>query len=273
MDFTLNSMFGIKDRVIAVTGGCGGIGYGLCEAMAALGAKIAIVDFNAERTSAAAEELSKKYGVEARGYITNITQNDSVSDTFEKIYNDFGSLYGLVNCAGTSHVKFLSAMDIEDWQKVMDVNLRGTVLCTKYAGKYMEKSGVGRVINISSLASTHGKPGYTAYTPSKSAIDGFTFTLGAEWGRKNITVNAIAPVFVLTDINRSQYDDVDAAVRRMKDNNPQGKICSPELLSGLTVFLMSDSAEFVNGQVIGCDGGCTRGDIGGFKPEGFVPAT
>lgn len=242
------------------------------QALAALGAKIAIVDYDAEKLEPSVKKLSETYGVEARGYATNITEDSSVSETFEKIYSDFGSLYGLLNCAGTSHVEFLSTMEIEKWQRVMDINLRGSVLCTKYAGKYMEKGGVGRVINFSSLAATHGKPGYTAYTPSKCAIDGFTFTLGAEWGRKNITINAIAPVFVLTDINRNQFDDLDAALRRMRDSNPQGRVCSPELLSGLVVFLMSESASYVNGQTIGCDGGISKGDIHGFKPEGFVPA-
>ncbi len=271
MEYTLPSMFGVEGRVVAVTGGAGGIGGGLCEALAALGAKVAIIDVNEEKMEKQIALIKEQSpDAEVRGYKTNITEDASVKATFEQITADFGELWGLVNCAGITHVTFLTEMDIERWQAVMNVNLRGSVLCAKYAGIEMMKTGKGgRVINISSLASTHGKPGYTAYTPSKSAIDGFTFTLAAEWGLKGITVNAIAPVLVITDINRDVWEKNPEGVQRFKENNPMGRMCSPELLSGLMVFLLSDSANYVSGQVIGCDGGSTRGDVAGIKPQGF----
>ena len=268
MEFNLQSMFGIDGKVVAVTGGAGGIGGGLAENLCRLGARVAIIDMNQEAMDARVADIREKVpGADVRTYQTDITNVESVEKTFEGIYNDFGSVYGLVNCAGISHVTWLSEMDIEAWQKVMDVNVRGTVLCTKIAGRYMDKEGVGRIINISSLASTHGKPKYTAYTPSKSAVDGFTFTLAAEWGLKGITVNAIAPVLVVTGINRHQWNDDN--LQLAKEGNPQGRICSPDLLTGLLVFLLSESSSYVNGQVIGCDGGSTRGDIGMIKPQNF----
>ena len=268
MEFTTNSMFSVEDKVVVITGGCGGIGGGLAEILAELKAKVALIDINQERLDAKAAEITEKTGnTEVFGIEANITDEESVRKAMAAINDRFGSIYGLVNCAGITHVKYLSEMNIEDWQAVMNVNVRGTVLCTKVAGEYMRKNHLGRVINFSSLASTHGKPQYCAYTPSKSAIDGFTFTLAAEWARLGITVNAIAPVFVLSVMTKKQWAGKEDQLAKLTDMNPQGRNCSPELLSGLLVFLLSESASYVSGQVIGCDGGSTRGDVTMFKPE------
>ena len=262
MEYTLESMFGIKGKVVVITGGCGGIGSGLAEAVGSLGARVALIDMNEEKLADMAAQLAEKTGAEVRGYAANITDEESVKKAFAAIYEDFGSVYGLVNCAGISFVRPLAEMDIDRWQAVMDVNVRGTVICAKTAAYYMEKERVGRIINISSLASTHGKPQYTAYTPSKAAVDGFTITLATELARRGITVNSVRPVFMLTAINRAQYaDNLSGAVEAAKSRIPQHRVCSPELLSGLVVFLLSESSSFVDGQLIGCDGGSTFGDI------------
>lgn len=267
MEYTLESMYGIAGKVIAVTGGCGGIGRGFAESLASLGAQVAILDLKQDICDQVAAELAAQTGATVRGYGLDITDEKQVMETFDKVDEDFGSVYGLVNCAGISHVEFLSTMPIDAWQKVMDVNVRGTLLCTREAGKHMAKNRIGRVVNISSLGSHVGKPGYTAYTPSKAAINGFTWTLAIEWGRKNITVNAISPVFVLTAINRKQWANVPNIEEVMANNNPAGKCCSPELMSGLLVFLLSESASFVNGQVIGCDGGASAGMFSDMMPQ------
>lgn len=267
MEYTLNSMYGISGKTVVVTGGCGGIGYGLCQALSALGAKVAILDMNPENSAKKAAELEAQTGNMVRGYAANVADEPSVEAAFEKIEADFGSVYGLVNCAGISHVTPLSKMPMDAWQRVIDVNLRGTVICSKVAQKYMRKQRVGRIINISSLASTVGKVGYTAYTPSKAAIDGFTYTLAVELGRLNITVNAIAPVFVLTEINKKQWAGVDNIEEKMSEGNPMGKICSPQRLAGLMVFLLSDAADFITGEVIGCNGGMTHGLVSPMFPQ------
>ena len=266
MNYTTTEMFGIEGRVVAITGGCGGIGYGLAEGLAKLGAKIALIDINQEKLEEAAKKLAEKTGAQVRGYSANITDEASVDAAFEKIYRDFGSVYGLINCAGISHVSPLSSMPMDRWEAVMDVNVRGTVICCKAAGRYMAKNHEGRIINISSLAATHGKPGYTAYTPSKAAVNGFTFTLAAEWGRLGINVNSVSPVMVVTDINRGQVEADPDYLPRICSTIPQGRICSPELLCGTMVFLLSEASSYVTGQNIGCDGGCQNGDISVIKP-------
>ena len=261
-------MFGIENRVVVVTGGCGGIGGGLAEILAKLGAKVAIIARNQARIDAKVEAIREASGnPDVFGVMADIVDEASVRQAMAAIYDHFGSIYGLVNCAGTTHVEYLSTMSIEDWQAVMDANLRGTVICTKAAGEYMRKNHLGRVINFSSLASTHGKPQDTAYTPSKAAVDGFTFTLAAEWARLGITVNAIGPAFVLSEMTRKQWAGKEDQLAGMEERNPQGRSCSPELLAGPVVFLLSESAGYINGQVIGCDGGLTRGDVSLFKPE------
>lgn len=260
MEYTLQSMFGIEGKVVAVTGGCGGIGSGLAEALSYLGAQVAILDLDQGKCEEAAQALAVKTGNPVRGYGLNITDEAEVTDTFEQVCRDFGSLYGLVNCAGVTHVEFLRTMPIDAWQRVMDVNIRGTLLCTREAGKHMAENRVGRIINISSLGSHVGKPGYAAYTTSKAAVDGFTWTMAIEWARKNITVNAIAPVFVPGVMTRQQWGDrLDEMLKVFAEGNPCGMVCSPELMSGLVAFLLSDSARFITGQIIGCDGGASAG--------------
>lgn len=262
----IDELFGIADKVVAITGGCGGIGQGLAEGIGLQGAKIALLDMNQDKLNEVVLKLIEKTGTEVRGYAVDITNESSVEAAFEKIYNDFGSVYGLINCAGISHVAPLSQMPIDRWAAVMDVNVKGTVICCKVAGKYMAKKHAGRVINISSLAATHGKPGYTAYTPSKAAINGLTFTLAAEWARLGINVNSVSPVMVVTDINRHQVEDDPDYLPRIASTIPQGRICSPELLCGTMIFLLSEASSYVTGQNIGCDGGSQNGDISVIKP-------
>lgn len=255
-------LFSIKDRVVAITGGCGGIGSGLAEGLLNLGAKVAILDMNQEKLEAVSKALAEKTGGEVRGYSVNITDEASVDACFAKIEQDFGSVYGLINCAGISHVAPLSQMPMDRWQAVMDVNVKGTVICCKVAGKYMYKQEAGSIINISSLAATHGKPGYTAYTPSKAAINGLTFTLAAEWGKLGIRVNSVSPVMVVTDINRKQVEGDPEYLERILSTIPQHRLCDPDLLVGTMAFLLSDASSYMTGQNIGCDGGTQNGDVG-----------
>lgn len=259
-------IFSIKDKVIAVTGGCGGIGSGLVRGLADLGARVAVLDRSSDKLEKMLASLREETGAELRGYVVNITDESDVAATFDEIEEDFGCVYGLINCAGTSFVAPLSEMPMERWQSVMDVNVKGTVICSKEAGKHMYKNGCGRIVNISSLAATHGKPGYTAYTPSKSAVNGLTFTLAAEWARLGINVNSVSPVMVVTDINRRQVEEDPEYLERILSTIPNGKLCSPEALLGTIVFLLSDASSYVTGQNIGCDGGAQNGDIAVIKP-------
>lgn len=266
MKYDVEEMFGVRDKVVVVTGGCGGIGQGLAEGLAALGAIVALLDMNQQKLDSIAAGIAQKTGATVQGYAADIIDEAGVEAVFETINADLGPVYGLINCAGISYVAPLSQMPMDRWAAVMDVNVKGTVICCKVAGKYMAQNHAGRVVNISSLAATHGKPGYTAYTPSKAAINGLTFTLAAEWARLGINVNSVSPVMVVTDINRHQVEEDPDYLPRINSTIPQGRICSPELLLGTMVFLLSEASSYVTGQNIGCDGGCQNGDISVIKP-------
>lgn len=268
MNYTLESMFGIRDRVVVVTGCYGALGGELCGILARLGCKVACVGHDPEKSRLFAEEVVRSTGGEAKGYGMNIQEEASVAETFAAIDRDFGSIWGLINTAGTTYVSFLRQMDFEKWQNVMDVNTKGTLLCDKYAQKYMEKQRAGRIIHISSPAAAQGKPGYTAYTASKAAVDGMTKCLAQEWGRMGITVNSVWPSYMPGIMNRKQWGaEAEKREQEMAQINPQGRNCSADLMSGLLVFLLSDSSSFVNGQIIACDGGWNCGHFSKALPQ------
>lgn len=261
-------MFGIEGRVVAVTGCCGALGSGLCEILAQLGARVACIGHDTEKSEALAAQVHEKTGGDARGYAMDLCSEQSVAETFAAIDRDFGSIWGMINTAGTTYVSFLREMDFAKWQHVLDVNTRSTLLCDRYAEKYMEKQCAGRIINISSPAAAQGKPGYTAYTASKSAVDGMTKCLAQEWGRMGITVNSVWPSFMPGVMTRQQWgEEAEQREREMAEINPQGRNCSAELMSGLLVFLLSDSSSFVNGQIIACDGGWNSGHFTKSLPQ------
>ena len=271
MAFTTESMFGIKDRPIIVTGGAGGMGSEYSKTFAELGAKVAVLDVVQERIDQTVAKIKEEVpGAQVVGYAVDITDETSVDTVFGKVYDDFGSIWGVINCAGITHVEFLRTMDIsKDWQRVMDVNCKGTLIVDKYAAKYMsiDRKG-GRIINVSSPASRTGKPGYTPYTASKAAVDGITRTLAIELGRRNITVNAIWPSFIVSVMTKQQWGDgLDAFVERIKSRSVQGRLCRPDLMVGLLVFLLSDSASYINGQIIATDGGANAGTFSDALPQ------
>lgn len=270
MQFTTESMFGIKDRPIIVTGGAGGMGSVYCRVFAELGAKVAVLDVNQERCDQTVADIKEAVpGAQVIGLSVDITSEESVDRVFGEVYDTFGSIWGMINCAGITHVEFLRTMDVAKWQRVMDVNAKGTLIVDKYAGKYMSKDRRGgRIINVSSPASRTGKPGYTPYTASKAAVDGITRTLAIEWGRRGITVNAIWPSFIVSVMTKAQWGDgLDAFVNRIKGSSIQGRLCDPELMVGMLVFLLSDSASYINGQIIALDGGANAGTFNANLPQ------
>ena len=181
MNYTLDSLFGVKDEVIVVCGGTRGIGREIANGLADLGAKLAIVATKQFACDQAAEELKARGAQDAIGCAADVTDFAAVQAAFAKIYEHYQKIDGLVNCAGINKALPLLEIDMADFNQVVDVNFTGIVHCCKAAGPYMLPAHKGRIVNVSSLSALQGKAKYTAYSASKAAINGFTRALSTEW--------------------------------------------------------------------------------------------
>ncbi len=240
----------VKDKVIIITGGAGGIGKETAKLLAKEGAKVVIFDINEERLIEAKKEI-EKYGI-VEAIKADVTDFKSVSDAVNKVYEKFGKIDVLINNAGITRDGFLSKMDLEDWNKVIAVNLTGVFNTTKAVVPYMLERGEGNIISISSVVGVYGNIGQTNYAASKAGIIGMTKTWAKELGRKGIRANAVAPGFIKTEMTAKVPEKV---INIMIEKTPLGRMGEPEDVANLLLFLSSDESSFINGQVIGVDGG------------------
>jgi 3-oxoacyl-[acyl-carrier protein] reductase len=241
----------LQDRVAIVTGGTRGIGLGICEALAECGAKIACIGTNSEKMHAALEKI-RKHNTDAEGYLCNVANTEEVEKTVESILAKFGKVDILVNNAGITDDVPLGAMKDEQWDKVIAVNLRGPFLFTRACTKPMRRAKSGRIINITSISGLIGNKGQANYSASKAGLIGFTRTASKELAGKNITVNAIAPGFVETDMT--------AVLPEVYNNEilnpiPLARPTRPAAIPNAVLYFASDEASFVTGQILTIDGG------------------
>lgn len=247
----------LKDRVAIVTGGTRGIGLGIAKAMAANGAKIACVGTNPERLQTAAEEIRQAgdASTEVEGYACNVSVTEEVEKTVAAVLERFGKIDILVNCAGITRDVPLGAMKDEEWDDVIATNLRGPFLFTRACSKPMRRAKKGRIINMTSVNGLVGNKGQANYSASKAGLIGFTRTASKELAGKNITVNAIAPGFIETDMTAV----LPAALQtEVKNRTPLGRFGNVDDIANAALFFASDEASFVTGQILTVDGGMIR---------------
>ncbi|MCS6814225.1 MAG: 3-oxoacyl-[acyl-carrier-protein] reductase [Cyanobacteria bacterium] len=237
-------------QVAIVTGASRGIGRAVAMALAAEGAAIAV---NYASSASAAEQVVadiRAKGGEAIALQADVSQPDQVDALVAAIVDKWGRVDVLVNNAGITRDTLLLRMKLEDWQAVIDLNLTGVFLCTKAVSKIMLKQKSGRVINIASVAGQMGNPGQANYSAAKAGVIGFTKTVAKEMASRGITVNAVAPGFITTDMTS------DLKSEEILKFIPLGRYGTPEEVAGMVRFLAADpAAAYITGQVFNVDGG------------------
>ena len=241
----------LRGRVALVTGAARGIGKSIALALAAKGADVAVVDLVQDEAQVVAGEI-QQMGRRAIGLSGNVTNAQDVDKVIKKVSDEFGRIDILVNNAGITRDALLMRMKEEDWDAVMNVNLKGTFLCTKAVSRIMMKQRHGRIVNISSVIGLMGNAGQSNYGASKAGIIGFTKSVARELGSRNITVNAIAPGFIVTSMTDVLPENVKES---LMNQIPLGKLGQPEDVANTVIFLVSDAASYITGQTIAVDGG------------------
>ncbi len=241
-------MFRFDGKCIVVTGGSRGIGLGVAREFAAAGGKVAILARNADQAHAAAREI----GSQAAAWSVDVSDENAVNETIGAIAEQWGRIDVLVNNAGVTRDKLLMRMNAEDWEQVLAINLRGTFLCSRAVLKPMLKQRAGRIIAITSVIGLMGNPGQANYAASKAGIIGFTKSLAKEVASRAITVNAIAPGMIDTDMTRALAPEGREAILRAI---PLGRLGSAGDVAAAALFLASDAAGYITGEVLRVDGG------------------
>lgn len=241
----------IQDQVAIVTGASRGIGRAIALTLAAAGAKVAI---NYARSSEAAEAVVneiKAAGGTAIALQADVSQADQVEALVKSVLDEWGRVDILVNNAGITKDTLLMRMKLEAWQAVIDLNLTGVFLCTKAVTKPMMKQRSGRIINITSVAGQMGNPGQANYSAAKAGVIGFTKTVAKEVASRGITVNAVAPGFIATDMT-SELPNAEDILKFI----PLGRFGEAAEVAGLVRFLATDpAAAYITGQIMNVDGG------------------
>jgi gluconate 5-dehydrogenase len=249
-------MFDLTGRVALVVGGHGGLGKAIALAIADAGADVVVASRNLDALKATVKEIQAK-GRKSLAVSVDVVDAKQVNRMVEDILKVFPRIDILVNAAGLAIRKPADTFPIDDWQRVMDVNARGTWLCCQAVGRVMIKQHSGKIINLSSVRGRYGLPsGYAAYCPSKGAVDTLTRTLACEWAKHNVLVNAIAPTVVETELTKELLADVEYA-KTMKARIPMGRWAMTDDIVGPCIFFASDAANFVTGQILYIDGGVT----------------
>ena len=238
----------LENKVAIITGGAAGIGAATAVKFSQEGAKVVIWDVDEAKGKALAEKLNATFAK------VNTANYAEVEAAAKSANDQFGRIDILINNAGITRDSTLKKMTAEQWQQVIDVNLTGVFYCTKVISEYMVANGWGRIVNASSVVGLYGNFGQTNYVATKSALIGMTKTLARELGKKGITVNAVAPGFIATEMVSAMPENV---IETMKAKIPLARLGDPMEIANVYAFLASDEASYINGHTLSADGGMT----------------
>lgn len=247
-------MMNLEGRIAVVTGGSRGIGRSICLRLAELGADIAVNYNNSEESAQETVELVKRLGQKAICVKADVSNTKAVEEMFENIKKVLGIPDILINNSGITRDGLLLRMKEDDFDRVIEINLKGVFNCTKVASRLMMKKRYGRIVNITSVSGIIGNAGQSNYSASKAGVIGFTKSVAKELASRNILVNAVAPGMIETEMTEVLKDDVKES---LLSAIPLKRAGSPEEVAKLVSFLSSNDCNYLTGQVIAIDGGLT----------------
>lgn len=246
--------FKLEKKVAVITGGSQGIGLEYAKTLSGFGASIGIADIQDEKAKEVADSIAKEYRNTTLAVHMDVSDRVSINKGAEEILAKFGKVDILINNAGIIIRKKFEDVEDREWDQVIDVNLRGTFLCSQVFGRPMIQQKSGKIINISSVAAFLGMEERISYGVSKSGVAHLTRMLAYEWAKYNINVNAIAPGTIITEFNRAYLSQPDVR-EEFLEMIPLKRFGEPIDLCGLVVFLASEASDYVTGQVFFVDGG------------------
>jgi NAD(P)-dependent dehydrogenase (short-subunit alcohol dehydrogenase family) len=251
----MSGLFDLSRKTAVVVGGASGIGLGIAKGLADHGAKVVLADLQKEKAMEAAAELCQS-GLSAQGYYLDVVEQPLVEKVFTELWYENDGIDILVNSAGYVVRKPALELTAAEWQKIQDVNLRGTFFTCRAAGSHMIKRSRGKIINVASVSASLGHPDRAAYAASKGGVAQLTKVLANEWARYQVMVNAICPTVIQTPFNEALWQDSKLR-QKIIDKIPLGRLGQTEDLVGPAVFLASSASDFVTGHLLYVDGGRT----------------
>lgn len=241
--------FALTGRLALITGGAAGIGRAIAELYVAKGARVVLVDRHAQVMTTAAEIG----GESAAGMQADVTSSAAVQAVLDRVLAECGRIDVLVNNAGVVALDWAENLAEDDWDRTLEVNLKGVFLMCQTVGRHMLEAGGGRIINMASQAAEVALDKHLAYCASKAGVVGLTRVLASEWGPRGIRVNAISPTVALTELGREAW--AGEVGERMQQKIPAGRFVYPEEIAGCALYLASDAAVMINGANLVIDGG------------------